>query len=169
MCPLTDRWTLTLAFEYKLFSRSVACLGVHAVKDYLAWFDGACEPVNPGKTATFGVVVRDGTGVVLLKENGLVGKGTAMSNNVAEHAGVLHVLKYLATRPPGQATIHGDSILVINQLNGKWRLRKGLYLSTAQEARALLAQLHSCGWEIDFRWIPRAQNEECDALSKNVL
>ena len=27
--------------------------------EYLAWFDGACGPVNPGGTATFGVVVKD--------------------------------------------------------------------------------------------------------------
>ena len=29
--------------------------------EYLAWFDGACGPVNPGGTATFGVVVKDRT------------------------------------------------------------------------------------------------------------
>jgi len=89
-----------------------------------------------------------------------------MSNNVAEYAGVLQILKYLSTRPPGRVTIHGDSKLVISQLNGKWRIRKGLYLSTAKEAKALLAHLHSSGWEINLCWIPRAQNEECDALSK---
>ena len=26
--------------------------------EYFAWFDGACEPVNPGGTASFGVVVK---------------------------------------------------------------------------------------------------------------
>ena len=29
------------------------------MNDYLAWFDGACEPVNPGGTASFGVVVKE--------------------------------------------------------------------------------------------------------------
>ena len=42
----------------------------------LAWFDGACEPVNPGGTATLGVVIKDNDGTVLLKEHGLVGKGS---------------------------------------------------------------------------------------------
>jgi ribonuclease HI len=136
--------------------------------EYLAWFDGACEPVNPGGTATFGVVVRDGNGTILLKEHGLVGKGSTMSNNVAEYAGVLQVLKYLAPRPPGRATIHGDSNLVIYQLNGKWRIRKGLYRSLAIEAKELLAHLLGLGWQITWCWIPRAQNEECDALSKKT-
>ena len=58
--------------------------------------------------------------------------------------------------------------LVISQLNGKWRMRKGLYLSPAKEAKALLAHLHNCGWEINLCWIPRAQNKECDALSKKA-
>jgi ribonuclease HI len=136
------------------------------MNEYLAWFDGACEPVNPGGTATFGVVVRDGNGTVLHREHGYVGKGRAMSNNVAEYGGVLHILKYLSSRPPGRVTIHGDSNLVINQLNGKWRIRKGLYLSTAIETKELLAYLRGLGWEVNFCWIPREQNEECDALSK---
>jgi ribonuclease HI len=31
----------------------------------------------------------------------LVGKGSRMSNNVAEYAGVLRILKYLSSHPPG--------------------------------------------------------------------
>ena len=134
----------------------------------LAWFDGACEPVNPGGTASFGVIVKDDDGTVLLKEHGLLGKGSRMSNNVAEYAGVLHILKYLSSRPPRRVTIHGDSNLVINQLSGKWRVRKGLYLSIAIETKELLAYLRGLGWQIDFCWIPRERNEECDALSKKT-
>jgi len=62
--------------------------------------------------------------------------------------------------------IHGDSNLVINQLNGKWRVRKGLYLSIATETKELLAHLRELGWQINLCRIPREQKEECDALSK---
>src|ERR1019366_7019749 len=134
--------------------------------EYTAWFDGACGPANPGGTATYGVMIKDQDGRILVWEHGLVGEGSAMSNNVAEYAGVLHILKYLSTRPPGRVTIHGDSNLVVNQLSGKWLVKKGLYLPTAIEAKALLAHLHNCGWEINLRWIPRARNKECDRLSK---
>jgi ribonuclease HI len=137
-----------------------------AGESYLAWFDGACEPLNPGGTASFGVIVKDDDGTVLLREHGVVGKGKAMSNNVAEYAGVRHILRYLASRPPGRVTIHGDSNLVINQLSGKWRVRKGLYLSIAVETKELLAYLRGLGWQINFCWIPRERNEECDALSR---
>jgi len=134
--------------------------------DYLAWFDGGCQPVNPGGTAAYGVVIKEQDGTILVWEHGLVGKGSGMSNNLAEYAGVLHILKYLSTRPPGRVTIYGDSNLVINQLNGKWRIRKGVYLPIAIETKALLADLHGLGWQISLLWIPREQNEECDALSK---
>ncbi len=139
-----------------------------AKQSYLAWFDGACEPVNPGGTASFGVIIKNEDGTVISEEYGLVGRGDAMSNNMAEYAGVRHVLRYLASRPPGRAMIHGDSNLVINQLNGKWRVRKGLYLAIAMETKELLAHLRGLGWQINFCWIPREQNEECDMLSKNT-
>ena len=143
--------------------------GIMPKQEYTSWFDGACGPVNPGGTATYGIMIKDQDGTILVWEHGLVGEGSAMSNNVAEYAGVLQILKYLSYRPPGRITIHGDSNLVISQLNGKWRMRKGLYLSTAKEAKALLAQLQSRGWEINLCWIPRALNKECDALSKQAF
>ena len=136
--------------------------------DYLAWFDGACGPVNPGGTATYGVVIKAKDGTVLLREHGYLGQGSGMSNNVAEYAGVLHILKYLSSRPSRPVTIHGDSNLVIKQLSGKWRIKKGLYLATAIDAKDLLAHLKGLGWQVRFCWIPRTQNEECDALSRRM-
>ena len=109
---------------------------------------------------------RDGT--VLLREHGYVGHGSGMSNNVAEYAGVLHILKYLATRPPGESPSMEIPTWLSTQLNGKWRIRKGLYRSIAMEAKELLAHLKGLGWQITLCWIPRAQNEECDALSKKI-
>ena len=122
----------------------------------------------PGGAASYEVVTTDDSGQILLKEHGLVGNGEAMSNNVAEYAGVLHVLKCLSCRPPGRVTIYGDSNLVINQLSGRWNINKGLYLSIATETKELLAYLRDLGWQFDFCWIPREQNEECDQLSKKA-
>src|ERR1039457_10090 len=113
-------------------------------------------------------MIKDQEGTILVWEHGFVGTGSAMSNNVAEYAGVLQVLKYLSSRPPGRITIHGDSNLVIKQLNGKWRMRKGLYLSTAKEAKALLAPLNSLGWQITLCGFPGAKNKDCAALPKKA-
>jgi ribonuclease HI len=92
-----------------------------------------------------------------------------MSNNVAEYAAIIRVFEYLLSRSPGHVIVHGDSNLVINQLNGKWRVLKGLYRAVALEARELLGRLRSLGWQVELLWIPRTQNEECDALSKGPL
>ena len=139
------------------------------MNEYVAWFDGACEPVNPGGTATSGVIVKDKEGTALLEERRLVGHGEGMSNNVAEYAAMIRVFKYLATLPPGHAIVQGDSNLVINQLSGKWAARKGLYYATYLEARELLCRLRSLGWQVELLWVPRTQNEECDALTEGAL
>jgi len=39
----------------------------------------------------------------------------------------------------------------------------------ATESTELLAHLRELGWDINFCWIPREHNEECDALSKEKL
>jgi ribonuclease HI len=98
-----------------------------------------------------------------------VGKGEGMSNNVAEYAAVSRVFNYISSRPAAHVIIHGDSNLVINQLNGKWGVHEGLYREVALEAQQMLEHWRSLGWEVDLQWIPRVQNEECDALSKGPL
>jgi ribonuclease HI len=120
------------------------------MSDYVAWFDGACEPVNPGGTATSGAIIKAKEGTVLLEEGRLVGKGSGMSSNVAEYAAIIRVFEYLMSRSPGHVTVHGDSNLVISQLNGKWAARKGLYYSTYLEARELLCCLRSLGRHVDL-------------------
>ena len=92
-----------------------------------------------------------------------------MSNNVAEYAAVIRVFNYISSCSPTHLTVHGDSNLVINQLNGKWRVNEGLYCEFALKAQQMLGLLTSMGWEVELQWIPRVQNEECDALSKRPL
>jgi ribonuclease HI len=72
------------------------------MKEYFAWFDGACEPVNPGGTASCGVVVKGEDGTVLLRDHGVVGKGKVMSNNLAESAAVRQILRQDARATPGE-------------------------------------------------------------------
>jgi len=95
-----------------------------------------------------------------------VGTGDGMSNNVAEYAAVIRVFESLDAHPPGRVIIQGDSRLVINQLNGVWKLGEGLHRTAALEARGLLERLRGRGWQVELQWIPRKQNKECDALSK---
>ena len=132
-------------------------------------FDGACEPKNPGGFASYGVVViRDGERIfedtALFDPFKLHGK---TSNNLAEYSGFLAGLKFLISKglQHEEILVCGDSKLVIEQMFGYWRIKKGIYVDLALEARHLLKQFP----RIRGRWIPREENFIADELSKREL
>jgi ribonuclease HI len=140
-----------------------------------AWFDGACEPENPGGHGAAGVVVRADNRVC--HTAGIYcGSGPGMSNNVTEYRGVITVLEWLANAAEVDVEaarvvhIYGDSQLVVRQLRGEWAARGGLYLRDYQRARVLLGELaRRCPGTVELRWIPRTANREADALARGVL
>lgn len=130
------------------------------------WFDGICEPVNPGGYGAYGIyIVRDGKD--LIKEGIFVGKGKAMSNNVAEYSGFFHALNFLKDRglEEEEIIIKGDSKLVIEQMSGNWRIKQGLYVELA---RKVVFQLRGFK-KLRLCWIPREENGLCDSLARDVL
>ena len=130
------------------------------------WYDGACEPVNPGGHASYGVLIRLGKDV-LFNASGYVGYGPKMSNNVAEYSGIVAGLEWFIQNNFNDrgATVRGDNMMSIQQMKGEWKARKGLYLPLYYKARALL---DSFNW-LYFEWIPREKNNEADELSKAAL
>ncbi len=131
-----------------------------------AWFDGACEPQNPGGHATWGVTVKRGDQIIA-EESGHVGYGPKMSNNVAEYAGLLRVLE-IVSGTTGPVIIRGDSKLVVQQMQGRWKIKGGLYAPYATLAKDALRHPQLAG-RCSFEWIPRDQNNRCDVLSKREL
>ena len=129
-----------------------------------AWFDGACEPNNPGgHTSCASLLMVDGQ--VVHKSGRYIGYGPLMSNNVAEYCGFIDAILEVRLLP-GRAIVRGDSKLVINQLLGVWAAKAGLYLPYYQQAAELFASERD---RVALAWIPREENELCDALSKAVL
>lgn len=128
--------------------------------------DGLCEPRNPGGTATFGYIIRDLDGTILVKKSGVVGKGPAMSSNVAEYAALCEALEFLLKegRESSAIEVRSDSQLVTNQMGGDWKFHKGLYAEKYREAKRLSAQF-AC---LRFKWVPREENEEADRLSREA-
>ena len=136
------------------------------MKELHAWFDGCCEPRNPGGHASFGVLIKWGDEVIVA-ESGYCGVGPEMSNNVAEFSGIVRILEYLQCRAE-HCTIKGDSMLVVNLLNGKWKARGGRYLPYYKRAKELWESVGGND-RISLSWIPRDLNSECDTLSKQIL
>jgi ribonuclease HI len=129
-----------------------------------AYFDGACEPVNPGGHAAWGALLLRGEQEIW-SAKGYCGFGPAMSNNVAEYSGVCAVLERLQqeTEP---CLVRGDSKLVIMQLTGNWKIRGGLYVPYYRKAKALYEPIKE---SVSFEWVCREGNGICDVLSKGVL
>lgn len=125
-----------------------------------AWFDGACEPVNPGGLGTYGFVVRQGERL-LVRQSGVVPDiaGTPMTGNVAEYVALLLLLEWLAAHPGGATRIEGDSKLIVMQVRGEWAANVPVLRMLRDKCRALLpasARLVHIG---------REKNGEADALT----
>lgn len=137
----------------------------------ICYFDGACEPVNPGGTASFGAVI-------LRNEEAIwecsclyepePGHERETSNNVAEYSGLLAILDYLIAQNLNHEPIivRGDSKMVIEQMFGTWKIKSGYYVPIARRLKELIeAHFPSLIGE----WIPRDQNSIADELSKREL
>src|SRR5260370_24804316 len=101
--------------------------------DVVGYFDGACEPINPGGTAAFGAagfVKRQKVWECSRLFVPELGKETATSSNVAEYAGFISILEYLidAKMNAQPILILGDSNLVIQQMFGSWKITAGYYV-----------------------------------------
>lgn len=131
----------------------------------IVYFDGGCWP-NPGGDATFGVFI-EADGKVILREGFYIGQGDDLSSNVAEYHGLIYALEFLKRGgyTGREIIVRGDSKLVINQMSGRWRIKKGLYIEAAAIAQKLVAEFA----DISFQWVPREQNELCDSLAAEAL
>lgn len=127
---------------------------------YIIYCDGLCEPTNPNGYACWAFVVTQNEKVIYHNE-GCVGHGEGMTNNIAEYHSLLNALLYCFRSKVFQAQIRMDSQLVVNQVNGDWKCNK-------ESLRQLLARC-ARGMEIvdaNLTWIPREQNEIADKYSR---
>lgn len=140
--------------------------GVDAVGGYNVFFDGCCEPRNPGGAAGYSAIIYKGDKEVW-RHAGMLPASPTNSNNVAEYLGLNAALDwFMANGLTDQPIlVRGDSQLVINQCLGKWQIHGGLYTEYARAARAKLPRFPS----IRLKWISRSENALADKLSKSHL
>jgi ribonuclease HI len=60
--------------------------------------------------------------------------------------------------------IRGDSQLVINQINGKYKVKAVKIIALYQKVKSLLSKFK----DIKIEWIPRDKNKEVDKLSNKA-
>lgn len=128
----------------------------------IGYFDGSCVPVNPGGIMGIGALICENT-TKLWELSFKIPAAPDNTNNIAEYLAVINLLEYLISEDLTQKEIliRGDSMLVVSQMNLKWRIKHGLYTKYAYKAKDLLNEFKN----LKFEWIPREENNEADLLS----
>ncbi len=132
----------------------------NATPAHRANIDGAARG-NPGP-ASYGVVIRDGSGVLVAKLKKYIGR---MTNNVAEYYGLIAALDYAESHGIRALRVESDSELMVKQMQGQYKVK-------SEDLRPLFerAKKMSLGFE-SFRidHVYREQNREADALANEAL
>lgn len=85
--------------------------------------------------------------------------GDNLTNNQAEYMALIEALTWLANdlndrRSDAKVTIYGDSKLVINQVNGTWKVKNANMVPLVRKTKELLRQFGSSTVE----WHPRSES-----------
>lgn len=123
--------------------------------------DGLTEPINPGGWGCWGWVATDGNGTELASGRGCLGHGAGITNNRCEYTAALEATDWAIAQGLHDVLLRVDSKLVAEQVAGRWACNADHLRSLRDELRARLATI---GGRIE--WVPRAQNERADALSR---
>jgi len=116
---------------------------------------------NPGP-AGYGVLVVDGSGQVVDQLHESIGVAT---NNVAEYSALLAALRYAIDHGSQDITIRSDSLLLVCQMKGEFRVKNAALKTLHAEARRLASRLG----RIRFVHVGREQNAEADALANRAM
>ncbi|HTL86520.1 MAG TPA: ribonuclease HI family protein [Acidimicrobiia bacterium] len=143
-----------------LFDGATASPGLDTV---VVFCDGGSRG-NPGPAAIGAVVLDPSTDppTRLATVSECIGETT---NNVAEYKAAIAGLEAAAPYRARMVCVRADSMLVVQQLRGEWKVKQAHLRPLFEQARALLATYQV----IDLQHVPRAQNQDADALVNAAL
>ncbi|MBN2111111.1 MAG: ribonuclease HI family protein [Methanosarcinaceae archaeon] len=125
-------------------------------------FDGSCDP-NPGGRMGFGWVIRWESKKPSTEGSKEKKPSPANTNNVAEYTALEEgILNYLALGGRGPLQICGDSKLVINQMEGKWKVNNPKLAEIHSRINSIINRNKL---SVRYRWVPRNENTDADRLA----
>jgi len=125
-----------------------------------AFFDGGARQ-NPGP-AGYGVYIVDDNGAVLAELHGALGIAT---NNIAEYRGLIAALQWAVDNNVTEITIKGDSLLIVEQMRGNYKVKNEGLKPLHLQARMLVMQIGN----VKFAHVPRELNKDADRLSNVAM
>ena len=87
-----------------------------------------------------------------------------VTNNEAEYLALIYLLEQAIKLNIKSMRIQGDSQLVVNQVNGSWRVKQAHLFRLYGRVRELLEQIPK--WSLV--WVPRELNEAANKLSQKA-
>jgi ribonuclease HI len=128
--------------------------------EYKLQFDG-CSKNNPGLAGAGAVIYKNGKEIW----SGHLFIGTNNTNNYAEYMGLIIGLQQAIELNIKTLHIEGDSLLVINQMIGKYKCNSHNLIELYNKAKILVSGFD----EIRFSHIFRNKNVRADELSNNAV
>lgn len=130
------------------------------MENLLLYTDGGSRN-NPGPAA-IGFVLKTEDGRTLKKEGRFLGRAT---NNEAEYHALIEGLKEAKKLNPKHLTCSLDSSLIVNQLNGIFKIKEARLRKLVFEVKTLENEFDS----IRYQYISREKNREADELVNRIL
>lgn len=112
---------------------------------------------NPG-SAGYGAIIKDDQGQVLAELYGGIGIST---NNVAEYQGLIAALEWALAHGHRRLHVKSDSLLIVQQMLGKYRVKHAGLIPLHQKATRLASAIG----HVTFEHVRRELNSEADRLS----
>jgi probable phosphoglycerate mutase len=127
---------------------------------FVAYIDGGARG-NPGP-AGFGVRVETPGGDLVEEFSEAIGTAT---NNVAEYRGLLAALSWAIARQASALHVRSDSLLLVQQMLGNYKVKNAGLQPLHAEARRLARQIE----RVTFQHVGRALNAHADRLANAAM
>jgi ribonuclease HI len=128
------------------------------------WFTAHCDGGsrgNPGPSG-YGAVIEDSKSQVVARLSAFLGIQT---NNHAEYSGLLAVLKWAAENGAKRLRVVSDSALMVNQMNGRYKVASPGLRPLWEEARRIARSFD----KFEITHTLRGGNKEADRLANEAM
>ena len=126
------------------------------------YFDGGSRG-NPGIAGCGAVLYDKPGGEEVWSLSAFIGK--SKTNNDAEYEALIHGLEKCVADGITHLQAYGDSQLIVNQVNGQWKVKKPELQGLHKRACALKKRFQSFA----LSYIPREQNTRADQLANRAM
>ncbi len=131
---------------------------------YTLYFDGASRG-NPGPAGAGALIRRDADARVVFEIAEYLGDDK--TNNEAEYIALVGGLRKAAQLGIRVLNVKGDSSLVVNQVNGRWKVKTDHLRPMFEEARRIIDENFDGGASIAY--VRRELNSEADSLANVAI